>query len=66
VCDDGAKKMNNEARSAVTEYIHLGVGNELAGKLELSYPMHPMLQRAYTVLVRKFEEIIIQDQDLLS
>ena len=50
VCDDHARDMNNEMRAAVTEYINLGVGNELAGRLNISYPLHPMLDRAYKYL----------------
>ena len=33
VCDDQARTMTNEMRTAVTEYNNMGVGNELAGKL---------------------------------
>jgi hypothetical protein len=53
--------MNNEARSAVTEYMNLSVGNELGGGLELSYPLHPMLERAYKFLNNRFENIIIKE-----
>lgn len=60
VCDDSARDMNNEQRSAVTEFINLGVGNELSGKLNLSHPLHPMLERAFKYLYpKKFEQIII-------
>lgn len=59
--------MNNEQRIAVTEYINLGVGNELSGRLNLSNPLHPSLKRAYKKLYPKaFEDIIIRNQDLLS
>ena len=58
--------MNNEMRSAVTEYIHLAVGNEMTGGLELSYPLHPMLERAYKFLEKRFESICIKDQKLLD
>ncbi len=46
--------MTNEMRTAVTEYIHLGVGNEHGGSIELNYPLHPMLERAYKYLEKKF------------
>jgi DNA primase small subunit len=62
VCDDEARSMNNEMRAAVTEYCNLGVGNELTGKMHLSYPLHPTLKRAYEYLFpNKFEEIIIEE-----
>jgi hypothetical protein len=46
--------LNNEGRTGVVDYVHLGVGNELAGKLELTYPLHPALKRAYDLLYKKF------------
>jgi len=47
--------MNNEMRSAVTEYIHIATGNEMGGGLDLHYPLHPMLERAYKFLEKRFE-----------
>jgi hypothetical protein len=58
--------MNNEMRAAVTEYMFLPTGNEMGGGLELHYPLHPMLERAYKMLNKKFEYIIVNEQDLLS
>lgn len=58
--------MNNEMRTAVVDYIHLSTGNEMGGGLELSYPLHPALDRAFKILDRHFERIIIHDQDLLA
>ena len=66
VGDEEARNMTNEQRSAVAEYINLGVGNEFSGTLELSYPLHPMLERAFKFLDKRFESIIIKEQDLLS
>jgi hypothetical protein len=53
-------------RSAVVSYCNLGVGNENAAKMTLQYPLHPRLKKTYNYLTRKFDEIIIQDHDLLS
>lgn len=53
--DEEARTMTNEMRSAVTEYLNLGVGNEFSGQLELHSPMHPMLERAYRFLEKRFE-----------
>lgn len=63
--DEAARTMTNEMRSAVTEYINMGIGNEFAGNLELNYPLHPMLDRAFKYLDKRFEQIIVKDQDLL-
>jgi DNA primase small subunit len=66
IADEAARTMTNEMRSAVTEYMYLATGNEMGGGLELHYPLHPLLDRAYNMLKPKFEQIIIKDQDLLS
>ena len=47
--------MSNEMRTAVTEYIHLSVGNEISSGLELTYPLHPALDRAFKLLEKRFE-----------
>lgn len=66
VCDEQAREMQNDMRSAVVSYCNLGVGNENAAKMTLQYPLHPRLKKTYNYLTRKFDEIIIQDHDLLS
>lgn len=66
IADESARQMTNEQRAAVTEYVHLNVGNEQTGGIELSYPLHPMLERSYKYLEKRFEQIVINDQDLLS
>ena len=38
----------------------------MAGKIELSFPLHPMLKDAYEMLRKKFAKIVIEEQDLLS
>lgn len=58
--------MTNEMRQTVTKYCDIGVGNELAGKLNLSYPLHPNLRKAYEYLAPHFEQIVVDEQDLLS
>lgn len=65
VCDEGARAMTNEMRSAVVNYCNIGVGNENANRLVLDYPLHPRLRKAYEYLQVKFMEVIIRDHDLL-
>ncbi len=64
--DEIARTMNNEARSAVTDYLFLPTGNEMGGGLELTYPLHPMLERAYIFLEKRFAQVIVRDQGLLE
>jgi len=58
--------MTNEMRTAVTEYLYLSMGNELgSSSMDLTYPLHPMLEKAFKFLEKRFEQIVIEDQDLL-
>ena len=66
VCDEAAREMQNDMRQAVVGYCNLGVGNEMSGKMQLSYPLHPRLKKIYPYLKKKFEEVIIGDHNLLS
>jgi len=66
VCDESARSMTNEMRSAVVAYCNIGVGNENASRLVLEHPMHPRLRKAYVYLKEKFLEVIIRDHNLLS
>ena len=50
VCDETARQMSNDMRSAVIQYCNIGVGNENANRLQLDYPMHPRLRSAYNYL----------------
>ena len=65
VCDEQARSMTNEMRSAVINYCNIGVGNENANRLQLDYPLHPRLKKAYHYLKEKFFTVIIRDHDLL-
>lgn len=47
ICDEGAREMTNEMRSAVVGYCNLGVGNEMTGRTNLSSPLHPRLKDIY-------------------
>jgi DNA primase small subunit len=59
VCDDEAREINNEIRAAITDYCNLPTGNDKGEKLQLNGPLHPMLKRAYKIIDRNFEQIII-------
>jgi len=61
ICDPEARNMSNEMRTAVTQYCSVTAGNELSGKLILTYPLHPNLRKAYEFLKPFFERIAIQE-----
>ena len=66
ICDPEARNMQNEMRTAVTNYCSVNIGNELSGKLTLQYPLHPNLRKAFAFLQPYFEQIVIDEQNLLS
>eukprot|EP00970_Alexandrium_tamarense_P017061 scaffold8103_cov166-Alexandrium_tamarense.AAC.7 len=54
VCDEGARKLSNEARSSVATYFEVNLGSEKNKNFHLSSPLHPMLSRAYSILEPHF------------
>ena len=66
VCDESAREMTNEMRGAVVGYCNLGVGNEMSGRTQLQFPLHPRLRKCYEYLLPKFKELIIEEHDLLK
>jgi DNA primase small subunit len=66
VCDDQAREMTNEMRTAVVQYCNIGVGNEMSGITKLQYPLHPRLRAVYNKLLPDFVRLIIVEHNLLS
>ena len=64
VCDDSARKLSNEARSAVAGYFELPLENAeqpLEG-VEAGPNLHPMLKRAEGILEPMFRKVSKQAQ----
>jgi len=59
VCDESARTLSNEARSAVAAYFEVSMGTEQNKGMNLSHPLHPMLSRAYDVLEPMFIEDVL-------
>lgn len=68
VCDGKARRLNNEQRSAVAEYLHVHKGNENSRKKVtlVGQTFHPFLGRSAEVLKEFFEEKFILSQNLFS
>jgi len=62
VCDDGARKLTNEARSAVATYFEVNLGSDKNKNFNLSSPLHPMLSRAYDILEPRFVESVLPEE----
>ncbi|CAM6096530.1 unnamed protein product [Calypogeia fissa] len=68
VSDSRARRLTNEQRAAITEYLRVYKGSDMSGKkVTLTGPaLHPSLSRAYVdVLKQFFEEQILLKQTLL-
>jgi len=61
VCDDTARKLSNEARSAVASYFEVNLGSEKNKNFHLSSPLHPMLVRAYKILEPNFVSSVLPE-----
>ena len=59
VCDESARTLSNEARSAVAAYFEVSMGTDQNKGMNLSHPLHPMLGRAYDVLEPMFVDDIL-------
>ena len=58
--------MSNEMRSAIAAFMNLNLGNDMSSRLQLSYPLHPRLQKIYKYLEPEFTRLIVKEHDLLS
>lgn len=65
VCDDSAKALSNEARSAVVEYMSVEVGSaensDKKTRSAFSLPLHPHVRRSYDLLEPYFERCIASE-----
>lgn len=67
LCDEEARTLSNEGRTAIVEYLSVYVGNELTGgHAKLAKPIHPGLKRAVDIIKPRFAEIMISEQGVLS
>jgi DNA primase small subunit len=67
VCDESTRKLNNEARSAIANYLTVHVGNEMTSATALvEIPTHPCLLRAKDIIQDRFCEIMMEDQKILD
>ena len=67
VCDDRARKLGNEGRSAIANYIKYNIANTNTGvTAELKEPIHPLYANAITIIEDWFETVALDEQDLLN
>ncbi|XP_045613645.1 DNA primase small subunit [Procambarus clarkii] len=67
VCDESARTLSQSARSALAEYLQLIRGGEnMTKKVNISQKLHPSLKRAEGIAKKYFNDLILEDQDLLG
>jgi len=68
VCDASARSLSQQARSALAEYLQvIRGGDNQAKKVEIkSNTLHPLLKRSDDICKKYFEEIVCDEQDMLS
>lgn len=68
VCDDGARALNQSARSAVAEYLQVIKGGEQQNK-KVNFNqehLHPAIRRAASIIEEEFESMMIDEQNILG
>lgn len=67
VCDESARKLSQNARSAVAEYLSVIKGGEnQVKKVNLREPYHPYISHSLDILKAHFVDLVIEKQDILS
>ena len=67
VCDPSARRLTNEQRTSVAEYLTVGKTSEKSDKKIVTFPLHPSLARAYhDVLLPMWLNTILPAQKLLE
>jgi len=61
VCDEEARDLSDEGRSAVANYFEMNLETEKKLNLDLNLPLHPSFQRAYNILEPLFLRDILPE-----
>ncbi|XP_067686164.1 DNA primase small subunit-like [Haliotis asinina] len=67
VCDEGARKLSQAARSAIAEYLSVVKGGEnQTKKVTVDDRIHPSVKRALTIIEKHFVDYACHSQDFLD
>ncbi|CAM0140746.1 unnamed protein product [Umbelopsis sp. WA50703] len=67
VCDERARKLNNEARSAIVAYLEVIKGGaEMTRKVRLPTLLHPSLTRSLDILRQHFVPLVVEEQGVFN
>jgi DNA primase small subunit len=70
VCDKSARHLDTKGRSAIADYLQIssvsGTGESSITKVSLYDNQHHSIKRARAITEKRFQEIILEDQNLFS
>lgn len=69
MCDPSARKLSGQARAAIAEYLQLvSGGDQVTRKVNLKGEngVHPSVERAVKIIKDEFQQICLEDQDILG
>ncbi|KAI9486878.1 MAG: DNA primase small subunit [Benjaminiella poitrasii] len=67
VCDERARKLDNDARKAIVNYLDIIKGGaQMPRKVRLFAPLHPSLKRSYQVVEDHFESLVLRKMGILD
>ncbi|RHZ78188.1 hypothetical protein Glove_166g248 [Diversispora epigaea] len=67
ICDERARKLNNDERKAIVSYLEVIKGGAQQHKKVYLYKnMHSSLKRSLVIIEDYFEQIVLEDQDVLK
>ncbi|CAG8434880.1 12896_t:CDS:10 [Ambispora gerdemannii] len=67
ICDDRARKLDNDGRKAIISYLAMiKGGSQQEKKVFLSRPFHPSLERAYRIVDHYFTVLALENQDVMD
>ncbi|KAI7898605.1 DNA primase small subunit-like protein [Cokeromyces recurvatus] len=67
VCDERARKLDNDARKAIVNYLDVIKGGaQMSRKVKLFAPLHPSLRRSYQIVEKHFESLVLQKMGILD
>jgi DNA primase small subunit len=58
-CDTTARRLTNEGRTAVAEYLNVIAGGDAARKVNIRSPIYPAIERAIRICTGYFEQYVI-------
>ncbi|KAL9547343.1 hypothetical protein PS6_007197, partial [Mucor atramentarius] len=67
VCDEGARKLDNEGRKAIVSFLDIIKGGaQMARKVKLPSTLHPSLRRSFSIVDAHFKSLLLSNMGILD